>query len=120
MLEDLLLTYSLRQPTLIGYLSQMTKTNAETHNQILNKARESCRRVERTIAEYRWHRDSNEDQQSPLTWTLPSSWRLNHQPKIMQVLDVGPCTYVADMWLVLHVGIPKTGVMAYFDSVAYL
>ena len=31
-----------------------------------------------------------EDQQGQLTWTLEGSQGLNHQPKSIQVLDLGP------------------------------
>ena len=34
--------------------------------------------------------------------------RLNHQPKNIQGLDLGPCTYVADILLARYVGPPTT------------
>jgi hypothetical protein len=61
-----------------------------------------------------------EDQQSPLTWTLGGSQRLNHQPKSKHGLHLGPCTHVADVQLGLHAGPPKDGVGDFPESVTCL
>ena len=43
------------------------------------------------------------------TWTLGCSLGLSHQPKNIQGWAVAPSTYVADVQLRLHVGLPTTG-----------
>ena len=57
------------------------------------------------------------EQQTQLTWTLGDSQRLSHQPKAG--LKV-PGTYVADVQLRLHVGLPTTGVEAAPTVLDYL
>jgi hypothetical protein len=63
---------------------------------------------------------SPQDQPSQLTCTPGGSQRLNHQPKNKQGLDLGSCTYVADMQLGLHVGLSTTGVGAVPEPVVCL
>lgn len=60
----------------------------------------------------------HEDQQSQLTLNLEGSHSLNHQPKSIQGLDLGPYTCVADVQLGLHVAPLTTGSGAVSDSVA--
>ena len=50
---------------------------------------------------------------SPRPWGLPET-----ELKGIYGLDLGPCTYVTDMQIGLHVGSPTTGGGAYPDSVA--
>ena len=68
-------------------------------------------------------RDSHEDQQSQLTCTHEVSYRLNHQSKRIQRLDLTPqpqLTHTADLQRGLHVGLPTTRAEVYPDSVACL
>ena len=48
-----------------------------------------------------------EDRQSQLTWTVEGFQRLSQQPKGIHGLDLGLCSYVADVQLGLQVGPPQ-------------
>ena len=81
------------------------ETDAETHRQISGGAQESCGRVGIELGELEGSRTPQEDLQSQLTWAHESPQRLNHQPKNMQRLDLGPPhTFIADVQLGLPCG----------------
>ena len=81
----------------------MMKPDAETHSQTLGRTQKSYKRVEGRI---KGARGINYTTRRPTESTNFGPWgsqRLNHQPKNMHELDLGPHIYVADVQLGLHV-----------------
>ena len=75
-----------------------------------------------SIGRVRGSRTPEEDLQSPLIWAHGDSQRLNHQPKRIKGLDLGPYTFIADMEVGLHVGALNNqgrGYYYYTDSLSY-
>lgn len=101
-----------------GFIQQRMETDAETTAKHQVELRESVKEGDKI----KWAgvvKDTTKDLQSQLTWTNgPHSQRLNHEPKSMQGLNLGPLHTCSGYAAWHSCGSPNNGAGTVSDSVA--